>query len=90
MANNKKEEIQMQFLVKILNALQTVFDEHSENYIDINKVEKDGNLNDLFYILGARAPQYIFSKITGQEPDTLEFNHICNKLIFQDQNDSKK
>jgi hypothetical protein len=81
-AENK--EIQIQYIAKITNALNSIFDEDSENYIDIDKVNKDGNLNNFFHVLGTRAPQYVFSKITGQEPDPLEFNHICNKLIFQD------
>lgn len=79
-----KGEIQIQFQVKILSALQSIFDKESENYIDIDKVSKEGNLASLFHVLGTRAPQQIFSKITGQNPDPLEFNHICNKLIFQE------
>lgn len=87
---NKKQEIQIQFQVKILSALQSVFEDESDYYIDIDKVSKEGNLNDLFHVLGTRVPQHIFSKITGQSLDPLEFNHICNKLIFQDREDSKK
>ncbi|WP_269222038.1 hypothetical protein [Flavobacterium sp. IMCC34518] len=85
----QKLEVQIQLQVKILSAIQTCFDKDSENYIDINQIEKDGNLNDLFHVLGTRVPQHIFSKITGQKPDPLEFNHICNKLIFQDREDTK-
>jgi hypothetical protein len=87
---DQKLEIQIQFQAKILSALQSIFDEESDYYIDINKVSKDGNLSDLFHVLGTRVPQHIFSKITGQKPDPLEFNHICNKLIFQDREDTKK
>lgn len=87
---NKKQEIQIQFQAKILSALQSIFDEESDCYIDLDKVSKDGNLNDLFHVLWTRVPQHIFSKITGQSPDPLEFNHICNKLIFQDREDNKK
>ena len=81
---SKKGERQLQFQAKILSALQSIFDEESDYYIDVNQVSKDGNLNDLFHVLGTRVPQHVFSKITGQKPDPLEFNHICNKLIFQD------
>jgi hypothetical protein len=87
--NNKKQEIQIQFQAKILSALQSVFDEESDYYIDFNEVAKEGNLNDFFHVLGTRVPQHIFSKITGQFPDPLEFNHICNKLIFQDKKNTK-
>jgi len=79
-----KIDIQIQMMVKITSAIKTCFDKDSENFIDINEIEKNGNLNDLFHVLGTRAPQYIFCLITGQNPDPLEFNHICNKLIFQD------
>ncbi len=87
---NKKLDIQIQFQAKILSALQSIFDEESDYYIDLDKVCKDGNLNDFLHVLCTRVPQHVFSKITGQSPDPLEFNHICNKLIFQDREDSKK
>ena len=85
----QKLEVQMQLQAKFLSAIQTCFNEDSENYIDLDEIEKNGNLNDLFHVLGTRVPQYIFSKITGQTPDPLEFNHICNKLIFQDRKDTE-
>ena len=80
----EKGEIQIQFQTKILGALSSIFDEESDYYIDVDKVSKDENLAALFHVLGTRAPQQIFSKITGQTPDPLEFNHICNRLIFQE------
>lgn len=82
--NAVNKENQIQYMAKITNALNSIFDKDSENYIDIEKVNKDGNLNDFFHVLGTRAPQFVFARITGQEPDPLEFNHICNRLIFQD------
>lgn len=85
----QKLEVQMQLQAKFLSAIQTCFNEDSENYIDLDEIEKNGNLNDLFHVLGTRVPQHIFSKITGQTPDPLEFNHICNKLIFQDRKDTE-
>lgn len=85
----QKLEVQIQLQAKFLSAIQTCFDEDSENYIDLNEIVENGNLNDLFHVLGTRVPQHIFSKITGQTPDPLEFNHICNKLIFQDRKDTE-
>lgn len=87
---DQKLEIQIQFQAKILSAIQSIFDEESDYYIDINQVSKDGNLNDFFHVMATRVPQHIFSKITGQTPDPLQFNHICNHLIFQDREDSLK
>lgn len=85
----QKLEAQIHLQAKFLSAIQTCFDEDSENYIDLDEIVENGNLNDLFYVLGTRVPQHIFSKITGQTPDPLEFNHICNKLIFQDRKDTE-
>ncbi|WP_300977413.1 hypothetical protein [Flavobacterium sp.] len=85
----QKLEVQVQLQAKLLTAIQTCFDKDSENYIDLDEIVKNGNLNDLFHVSGTRVPQHIFSKITGQNPDPLEFNHICNKLIFQDREDTK-
>jgi hypothetical protein len=85
----QKLEVQMQLQAKFLSAIQTCFNEDSENYIDLDEIEQNENMNDFFHVLGTRVPHYIFSKITGQTPDPLEFNHICNKLIFQDRKDTE-
>lgn len=82
------EKKQLQYYAKVMSALQTVFDEDSENYIDA--FADDFSANDFFHVLATRAPQMIMAKLTSQEFDPLEFNHVCNKLIMQDRVDKQK
>lgn len=83
--NNKR---QMQYYVKIAGALNTLFEEDSENYINV--FAKDFNANDFIYVLATRVPQMVVAKLTNNEFDPLEFNHVCNRLIMQDIIDNNK
>ncbi|MBC7525843.1 MAG: hypothetical protein H7239_15575 [Flavobacterium sp.] len=82
------EQKQLQYYVKIMAALNTVFDEDGENYIDV--FDDDFSGNDFFHVLATRVPQMIMAKLTSQEFGPLEFNHVCNKLIMQDRIDNQK
>ncbi|WP_417366831.1 hypothetical protein [Flavobacterium beibuense] len=81
-------EKQIQYMSKVLSALNTLFDKESENYIGLEELQEGENMNDFFHIIATRAPQHIYTKFTGQEVDPLELNHIATRLIFQDR-DSK-
>lgn len=82
------EIVQLQYYAKIMAALNTVFDEDSENHIDV--FADDFKPNDFFHVLATRVPQMIMVKLTSQKFDPLEFNHVCNKLIMQDRIDKNK
>ncbi|WP_445720259.1 hypothetical protein [Flavobacterium sp.] len=73
---------EIQFYAKISQAIQTLFDEDSENQIDREILEEDGALNDFFHVLATRVPQMVFAKLTNQNLDPLEFNQTMTKLIF--------
>ena len=81
------KEKQIQYYAKITGALGDVFNEDSEYFIDV--YADDFNANDFLHVLATRVPQMIFLKLTGKETDPLEFNHICNRLIFQDKKDER-
>jgi hypothetical protein len=76
------DKTQMQYHLKITNALSSIFEEESENYINV--FDENFSMNDFIHVLATRAPQMIVIKLTGEEFDPLEFNHLCNKLIMQD------
>lgn len=67
----------------ICAAIQSVFDENSENYIDPKELEDDNNLTEFLHALANAAPTHIFNQITGDKKNHLEFNHIANRLCFQ-------
>jgi hypothetical protein len=76
------DKTQMQYHLKITNALSSIFEEESENYINV--FDENFSMNDFIHVLATRAPQMIVIKLTSEEFDPLEFNHLCNKLIMQD------
>lgn len=85
--NTKK---QIEYHVKIRSALQTLFDEDSEHYINPSELGEEDNATDFFHCLATRVPQYMYAKLTGNEVDPLEFNHIANRLILQDARETKE
>lgn len=78
MANNNKVN---EYSLKILGALNEIFDENSEHYID-DKFDGN-NLTHLIHALANVAPNVVYRQLTGEEINNLDFNHIANKLCFQ-------
>lgn len=74
---------QDQYHYKIRAALQTLFDEENEYYLNPEELVESNNATDFFHCLATQVPQYLYAKLTGNEVDPLEFNHIANRLIFQ-------
>lgn len=65
----------------ILDAIQN---EDSEFYIGGNEeLEQDDNMTEFSHALLNLAPMMIFQKLTGNNGNILELNHIANQLVFQ-------
>jgi len=60
-----------------------IFDEESEYYIDQEELQEGENLTHFFHALANVMPTHLFNKITGDDKNHLEFNHIANQLVFQ-------
>lgn len=73
---------QQEYTLKILSRLQTLFD-GSEDGIAITELEDNGNAADFFHALANLAPAVVFNKLTQRDIGTLDFNHIANRLCFQ-------
>ncbi|MDV6169565.1 hypothetical protein R1T16_14105 [Flavobacterium sp. DG1-102-2] len=81
MENNKSK--QEEYTIKILDQLQVLFNEENENRIDIKELEDNANAGDFFHALANLAPTVVYGKLTEKEIGTLDFNHIANRLCFQ-------
>jgi len=81
MENNKTK--QEEYTIKILDQLQQLFEESNENRIEIKELEDNSNASDFFHALANLAPTVVYSKLTEKEIGTLDFNHIANRLCFQ-------
>lgn len=71
------------YSVKIMGALQELFDEDSEHFIDVNQIVEEDGLTDFFHALSNVVPTKVFNKLTGDDKNYLEFNHLANQLVFQ-------
>jgi hypothetical protein len=81
MENNKSK--QQEYTEKILDQLQQLFAEDNDNRIDITELEDNTNASDFFHALANLAPTVVYTKLTQKEAGTLDFNHIANRLCFQ-------
>ncbi|MCO6147507.1 hypothetical protein [Flavobacterium sp. NRK1] len=74
---------QEEYTLKILDQLQQLFEESNENRINIADMEDSQSAADFFHALANLAPTVVFSKLTQKEIGTLDFNHIANRLCFE-------
>jgi hypothetical protein len=77
------ESKQQEYTEKILDQLQQLFSEENENRINITELENNDNASDFFHALANLAPTVVYTKLTQKEIGTLDFNHIANRLCFQ-------
>jgi hypothetical protein len=76
----KKED---EYAVKLIQAVKSVFDEESENYIDPEEFEDSDNTTAFMHALANMMPCQMYRGLTADKVNILEFNHIANKLAFQ-------
>lgn len=72
-----------EYAMKILHVLGTLFNEDNDVFIDKNDFKDGDNLTDFIHALGNVAPTRMYDLLTGNDTDTLSFNHIANHLVFQ-------
>lgn len=71
-----KEEITARL---VANLQEQINDEEHEFYIDIKSV----NMTDFIYALSSMMPSYVYTTLTREKSNNLEFNHLVNSLCFQ-------
>lgn len=81
----KKIEKQYEYANIIIAKIAELFDENSESdfHISHEELQEGNNLTDFIHALSNVAPCYIYSQITGDKKNELQFNHLSNQLIFQ-------
>ena len=84
-------EKHLQYAAMLSGKIAEIFDEDSEYHIDQKELQDSDNLTHFFHALANIMPNHLFNKITGDDKNNLEFNHIANQLVFQysKKNDSK-
>ena len=78
-----QSEKHLQYAAMLSGKIAEIFDEESEYHIDQEELQEGDNLTHFFHALANIMPNYLFNKITGDDKNNLEFNHIANQLVFQ-------
>lgn len=76
-------EKHLQYAAMLSGKIAEIFDEESEYHIDQEELQEGDNLTHFFHALANVMPTHLFNKITGDDKNNLEFNHIANQLVFQ-------
>jgi hypothetical protein len=75
-------ERQIQFSASISNCLAQLFDDESHFAINIDVADEE-QVKDFIWALSTTVPCNMWSKISGNKINFLEFNHIANMLCFE-------
>lgn len=78
--NQEKEFV---YAYKLLSKVQELFDNEDGDGITIEELTQGNNTTAFIHALSNIMPNMVFQKLTGEETNNLEFNHIANRLCFQ-------
>lgn len=76
-------EKQFEYAAALTEHLAEIFNEDSLSYIDAAELNEGDNLTHFIHALANIVPCHFFNKVTGDEKNNLEFNHIANQIVFQ-------
>lgn len=72
-----------QYIVKLTSQMQDIFNEDCDNYINPNELLEDNNATDFIHAMANAVPTLMYQKLTNEDVSMLDFNHIANRLVFQ-------
>ncbi len=80
---------EQEYTEKIYRQISQLFEDDCENRINKDDFDNDKNSTIFFHCLSTLAPGMLYNFITGNDVDSLGFNHIANRLTFQFSKKSK-
>lgn len=84
-----KQDKAAAYAAQISGVISTLFDEEGDYYIDMEDLQEGDNTTHFFHALANMVPTLFFNRLTGEDKNTLEFNHLANQLVFQYSNAMK-
>jgi hypothetical protein len=78
-----KQEKWMTYAVLIQSQIGEMFQSDTNNYINPEDLQDEDNLKDFLHALANAMPTTVYSKLTGDDKNMLEFNHVANQLCFE-------
>lgn len=85
----KEISIETKYSAKILGALEELFNPDSHHALDLEELQADDNATAFFHALANIVPTQVYNNFTNDKKNTLEFNHLANRLCFQNMNKGK-
>lgn len=80
----------IEYASKIGATIEAMFDEEAELKIDLQELEEGDNLTLFMHALANAVPAEFHRRLTGDDVNYLEFNHLANNLCFQYMNHGVK
>lgn len=77
------QEKEFVYAYKLLSKVQELFDNEDGEGITIEELSENNNTTLFIHALANIMPNLVFQKLTGEQTNNLEFNHVANKLCFQ-------
>ncbi len=78
------EKVLMSFASRLTLAIEDLLsNEDSEFHINVSELEEGQNLTDFIHALSNLVPATVYTKLTNDDKNLLEFNHLANQLCFQ-------
>lgn len=63
--------------------LNEMFNGDSEHQIDMEELSEGENATHFIHAVANVVPNMVYSRLTGDRKNNLEFNHMANQLVFQ-------
>lgn len=76
-------EKHIEYAIKLRSQIAAMFDEDSENYINLQELKNEDNAKAFMFALGVTSTQGIYEMITRDEIDPLETISALNKITFE-------
>lgn len=80
---NKEQQKFLEYSEKVTRVLGLLFNKESEFCLNEFELGEDVDVKNLIHAFANVAPCYLYNKITGEDADWLEFNHLANHLNFE-------
>ena len=78
------ETVLMSFASRLTLAIEDLLgNEDSEFHINVSELEEGQNLTDFIHALANLVPATVYTELTNDDKNLLEFNHLANQLCFQ-------
>ena len=82
MENTEIKTKHLQYGIAIVHQIHSMFQEDSENFIDLEEFKDSDNLTEFIHAIATVAPAFLYNELSGDNKTHIEFNHLADSLCF--------